>query len=127
VLTTNDDAMNIYSPPQAGMVITDNHGGCGPATSNIEAKRTVVNGGDVLPCSLEKNVTFLEKRRIGSPSFSSRDANGLVVETLQAVNQHRAITFIKHIVSDLDRAIRSNPNDVTVERCVMQFAESYSV
>ena len=45
------------------------------------------------------------------------------VETLEAVQQHRAIMLIKDVTADLDDAVRADSNEVLVVGGVVKLAE----
>jgi hypothetical protein len=52
---------------------------------------------------------------------------GLVVETLQPVDEHRAVLLSQHIFANLDDAVRPNPDDVAIKGRMVQFAERQAV
>jgi hypothetical protein len=49
------------------------------------------------------------------------------VEALESMAQHRPVDLLQDASAYLDHEVRSNPDDVLVERCVMQLAQRYPI
>ena len=52
-----------------------------------------------------------------------RNRDGRPVESLQAVTEHGAVDFAKDVLANLNDEVGSDPDEVGIERCVMQLAQ----
>jgi hypothetical protein len=55
--------------------------------------------------------------------IDSRKPDGLSIETLQAMDQHRSIGLTEHVFTHLNPVVGSDRNQVSIERGVMQRAQ----
>ena len=49
------------------------------------------------------------------------------MKALEPVDQHRTIRFIEHVPTNLDDAVRPNPDQISIERRVVEAAKRDSV
>lgn len=86
-------------------------------------------------CVMDATLAGLPKDLVALfEELSSRMKRGVVrhnepgtLEPLQAMFQHRPVHFLEDIQPDFDRQVRSDPEHVLVEGCVMEFAERQAV
>jgi hypothetical protein len=50
----------------------------------------------------ERRVPLFEKLPVRPVPFEAREADRLLVEPLQPVDEHRAVGFVQHVVAHLD-------------------------
>ncbi len=75
---------------------------CGYATLT----KTLIANFDELACWLQ----------IGTPRYD----DPATVERLERVNERRPVMLFENISADLEHVIRAEPQEVAIERCVMQ-------
>ena len=76
---------------------------------------------------LEEPVALFQKRHRRSKRNGVRQDDSLVVDCLEAVEQHRAVDLDQDVAPDLDRIVRPDTHDVGVEGSMVNLAEGQAV
>src|ERR1039458_6843669 len=75
----------------------------------------------------EDTVPLFQERHRRPERHSAWHEDALVVNALEAVEEHRTVDLDEHVRPDLDRVVRPDAHDVGVEGRVMDLAESQPV
>ena len=78
---------------------------------------------DIVSRRDESCVADLQQFGIGAIENGLGAMDARPVETLQAMQQHRAIMLVKDVTADLDDAVRTDSNEVLVVGGVVKLAE----
>ena len=72
----------------------------------------------------EQLVPLGEKVAVRLVIFAARHEQACTLEALQAVDEHWSILVAQDIAADLDNQVRSDPKHLSIERGVVQSAQS---
>lgn len=75
------------------------------------------------PRGLEVSVSFLKSLGIRPLVRGVCNVNSLPMDPLDAMLQHRSITFAEYVESDVHDEVEPNPEYVCVERSVVEFVD----
>jgi hypothetical protein len=93
----------------------------------VRCDRTSKNGDDLTSSLSELLISTLQSHPIGRFGRSAWQVDLLAMDLLETDDEHRSIGFREDGRTDFDHVIRSNGEEETIERGVMQLAEGDAI
>jgi hypothetical protein len=80
-----------------------------------------------VPLNDRRRLVITRQPGIRSPALQARHYQSRAVESLETVEQHRSVALVPHILAHVNDGVRPDPEQVRVERGVVQAAQRHTV